>query len=754
MDYPAINPQVFDREVVIKVKYGNILKRFNTRVYGQYLDYDITRLRMKIINVFKLSPDAELTLTYTDEDNDIVTLDDDDDLHAAVKQQLNPIRITAQMKCDASADAELTPQSANPTPRSPNSNFDPAQLGSAVEEALKSLPEHVRTKFSKLSQDIFSKAVASAPPLAETLQFLSKLEFLNDTRPSNGSMGQSSVNVNASNEQKDNPVPERSDKQPKTDHTSLEVRTEAPQNHGAAGFSPIDDVLPYLLTKNNDEKKNVSKVHHSPYSDSLIVEPLGCHEVPKMPTFPHYGVGTDAVGNETIKQKALGTLLPSTFGGGFIRNDVPSFHGWPLGAPSNAVPRPGFGYSHFEHPYRPYIGDGYPESMLHTFHRGVQCDGCGMNPISGPRYKSKVKDNYDLCSICFSRMGNKDDYTRMDKPSPFPHKMFNHHPKSRCVSLGFTTRPTREKLEGRFIKDVAVHDGTMMAPNTKFTKIWRMRNNGTTPWPYGTRIVWVGGDHIASQDRVQLEIPTNGFAVDKEIDIAVDFIAPPLPGRYISYWRLAAPLGQKFGQRVWVLIQVESPSPPTSGSKLSLNLNLPPAGSSSSVIEMMGTNVETKDEAHPQPNVTNTAEELIKPLVDDGPVIITDEPVEPPIVVVPPVQYPAVDFPTSAPPQPPPSPLLQAFNHDNSVEEVMLKELEEMGFKQIDLNKEVLRQNKYDLDQSVGDLCGFSEWDPLLIELEEMGFADKERNKKMLEKNGGSIKRAVMDLVAEEKKPI
>lgn len=80
------------------------------------------------------------------------------------------------------------------------------------------------------------------------------------------------------------------------------------------------------------------------------------------------------------------------------------------------------------------------------------------------------------------------------------------HPKSRSVSLGFTTRPTREKLEARFIKDVAVHDGTVMAPNTKFTKIWRMRNNGILPWPYGTQIVWVGGDHIASQDKVQLEV--------------------------------------------------------------------------------------------------------------------------------------------------------------------------------------------------------------------------------------------------------
>jgi len=53
-----------------------------------------------------------------------------------------------------------------------------------------------------------------------------------------------------------------------------------------------------------------------------------------------------------------------------------------------------------------------------------------------------------------------------------------------------------------------------------------------------------------------VQIPVNGFPVDKEIDVAVDFVAPTRPGRYISYWRLASPSGQKFGQRVWVHIQV------------------------------------------------------------------------------------------------------------------------------------------------------------------------------------------------------
>ncbi|XP_015170055.1 protein NBR1 homolog [Solanum tuberosum] len=73
-----------------------------------------------------------------------------------------------------------------------------------------------------------------------------------------------------------------------------------------------------------------------------------------------------------------------------------------------------------------------------------------------------------------------------------------------------------------------------------------------------------------------------------------------------------------------------------------------------------------------------------------------------------------------------------------------------MVFKQVDLNKEILRKNEYHLEQSVDDLYGVAEWDPILEELKEMGFCDKEMNKKLLKKNSGSIKRIVMDLIAGE----
>lgn len=52
------------------------------------------------------------------------------------------------------------------------------------------------------------------------------------------------------------------------------------------------------------------------------------------------------------------------------------------------------------------------------------------------------------------------------------------------------------------------------------------------------------------------QISEDGLPVGEELDIAVDFIAPRHSGQYISYWRMISPSGQKFGQRVWVLIHV------------------------------------------------------------------------------------------------------------------------------------------------------------------------------------------------------
>lgn len=93
--------------------------------------------------------------------------------------------------------------------------------------------------------------------------------------------------------------------------------------------------------------------------------------------------------------------------------------------------------------------------------------------------------------------------------------------------------------------------------------------------------------------------------------------------------------------------------------------------------------------------------------------------------------YPIIDLSEVAPPLPsqaPPAPVVlpllanppQLVSEKNEVEEKLLGELEAMGFTLVDLNKEILRKNDYDLQKTVDDLCGVSEWNTILEELREM----------------------------------
>jgi len=112
------------------------------------------------------------------------------------------------------------------------------------------------------------------------------------------------------------------------------------------------------------------------------------------------------------------------------------------------------------------------------------------------------------------------------------------------------------KLDARFVQDVTIFDGTELPPMTNFTKIWRLRNSGTLPWPVDTKLVHVGGDELGCVSIVPLELPARGLNPGEEVEASVDLVAPEKPGRYVSHWRLASPMGPKFGHRVWVLIQV------------------------------------------------------------------------------------------------------------------------------------------------------------------------------------------------------
>ncbi|CAN6464453.1 unnamed protein product [Victoria cruziana] len=749
------------RDLVIKVKHGKTLRRFNACVHeNDTMDMDMNGLKAKIASLFNFIPEVDLNITYVDEDGDVVTLINDDDLSDAIRQRLNPLRLEVTVN---------TPNSGGSTPlRSPRLQRDPSSIiVSGLEEAFKSVPEPVVNAFASLSSHLAAKAAETAPVFNELVEHITKIGQNNGRTSSRGRDVEQQTNSNMSPPASNGAVPPASSHGPGTssgaraadvkvqfDVSGVEVKAVPP----AAAPLPddllmdLDVQLPIpsnsgpsfqMAVRNSKNEESSKKVTFEAAAGSASQQPSAV-----LPVCPFSGMKLEADRSQPSQD--------------FCPNYVPQF-------PTDLMQSDG---------------------VLQGFHKGVICDGCGMHPIVGPRFKSKVKEDYDLCSICYASMGNEAEYTRMDRPAYRPPQLlrefYKHHPRFGGFPChyghhgrGAGMKHCKPKLESRFIQDVTILDGTLVSPNTPFTKIWRMRNSGTIPWPPRTQLLWIGGDRFGDGTYVELEIPDNGFPVDQELDIAVDFVAPSRPGRYTSYWKMASPVGQKFGQRVWVVIQVEPVDQfhqniVSEVSGAAPTLSMPPGyegQKQKNVQELM--DVDFPAPAHSvDPSSVSIPVQSSKSSESGAMVEVLNGANKPAASVLntsspsaPFVPYPVINLagdstdakasaagsmavPVSAAANPE-----GGSNMDiaNEAEEALLKELAEMGFKQVDLNKEVLRKNEYDLQQSVDDLCSASEWDTILEELREMGFHDRETNMKLLQINGGSIKRVVMDLLSGQK---
>eukprot|EP00850_Spirogloea_muscicola_P011379 SM000070S21345 [mRNA] locus=s70:590221:594000:+ [translate_table: standard] len=276
------------------------------------------------------------------------------------------------------------------------------------------------------------------------------------------------------------------------------------------------------------------------------------------------------------------------------------------------------------------VDDGPADQAIH---RGVQCDICDIVPIVGPRFKALDKDDYDLCHKCHASHGKEGEYKKIDYPvfRPRHHQPFwAGGPGYGCKPAGmrypqFGThflmgRPchpgrapfmphSHGKLDARFVKDVTIFDGTEILPGTRFTKIWRLRNSSNTHWPEGTQLICIGGSKLGLTDAIALQVPKDGLVPGDELDASVDMVAPELPGRYVSHWRLMAPNGTRFGHRVWVLIQVVSkddPSPQVAQS-------VADAAGVVTQDSLQGKTEELVTES------TTTAPDVEKPAVEDAP---------------------------------------------------------------------------------------------------------------------------------------
>jgi len=95
----------------------------------------------------------------------------------------------------------------------------------------------------------------------------------------------------------------------------------------------------------------------------------------------------------------------------------------------------------------------------------------------------------------------------------------------------------KETLNGIFVKDITLKDGSAIQANSTFMKVWEMSNSGPGAWPEGTVLQFAGGDRMFTEESEDVkcpEIKVSPAGVGKCVCISATLKAPSIPGRYIS----------------------------------------------------------------------------------------------------------------------------------------------------------------------------------------------------------------------------
>lgn len=114
----------------------------------------------------------------------------------------------------------------------------------------------------------------------------------------------------------------------------------------------------------------------------------------------------------------------------------------------------------------------------------------------------------------------------------------------------------RDRDDAAFVSE-ELPDGSRVEAGSRFTKVWRLRNTGTTTWRQRDDylLTWDGEERLDGPEQVILN-DDDEISPGQEKEWRVELTAPDEPGRYKSFWRMDKFGTARFGERVWLDIEV------------------------------------------------------------------------------------------------------------------------------------------------------------------------------------------------------
>ncbi|KAI8877423.1 hypothetical protein K501DRAFT_230268 [Backusella circina FSU 941] len=269
--------------------------------------------------------------------------------------------------------------------------------------------------------------------------------------------------------------------------------------------------------------------------------------------------------------------------------------------------------NHPDHPFITYlVGTQAPQEKIkqqqqkkksqpvafseQTTHHGVHCDNCHCL-VKGIRYKCGHCPDFDLCERCESTSSHDkthillkirtplqedqhpsflpsfkspaEDVKKEEQAKPrnqdsaslnvIPQPVINSKMGSAILSepsSSISDQPEK-KLDGVFVSDLNIPDGTNIIPKKTFIKMWKLKNTGEIKWPQGCRLLFNGGDILRPYPTSHPDscvVPS--IEPEEEVCILAELQAPDAIGYYSSYFGICTPDGTRFGDIVSCSIQV------------------------------------------------------------------------------------------------------------------------------------------------------------------------------------------------------
>ena len=113
-----------------------------------------------------------------------------------------------------------------------------------------------------------------------------------------------------------------------------------------------------------------------------------------------------------------------------------------------------------------------------------------------------------------------------------------------------TTTPAPCTMSAALLQDLNIPDGTTLIAGQRFTKTWRVQNNGTCDWE-NYKLVFVRGSLMGGNSPTLVpKVLAGGM-----LDISLELFAPSFQGDYTGYWQIQAESGALIGPELYYRIR-------------------------------------------------------------------------------------------------------------------------------------------------------------------------------------------------------